>query len=421
MPNCPQCGRPLPMDPAGAPAPCVCGYVPTALDAVVPARSLLSDSLEAPEWPILRDVLRRSAADAPDAWAAFAACRSVEVYTDGSAPLKNPGGPAGFAAVVVGFAAPVAADPAGRPAPVARLDLGGHVPPRREAPATSNNRAEIAGVLTALGALISLPAGPWRAAPATVWSDSSYTVMCGNGTWQRKKNTDLWPLYDACVAAARSRIPGLHIAWLKGHAANAYNEAADELATRAALDFDAAVYARYRAAQAATGREVPGATAVAAPAADPAPTPPPAPAPRPLAADTGAADYAVLLHTRLDGPGLTGPATGRYRVTARDGRSRDATVRHAGPHAADEAEYHTLRAALTDIADRIRAAGRAPADYTVTVTSPQELMVKQLTGAYRVKAAALQAPYAAARAAIAEFGRVDLIWQPAEQVKRLFP
>src|SRR5439155_22376084 len=94
----------------------------------------------------------------------------------------------------------------GKPLPInpsARLDLGGYIPARGTEPLTSNNRAEIAGVLAALEALRHLGQAPHAARRVVIWSDSTYVVNCADGTWRRKKNTDLWPVLDRLVAEAR--------------------------------------------------------------------------------------------------------------------------------------------------------------------------------------------------------------------------
>ncbi|HMA33846.1 MAG TPA: RNase H family protein [Chloroflexia bacterium] len=375
---------------------------------------------DVPEWASVRQAVEASRARDPAAWAAFAPCLAIEVYTDGSAPLQNPGGAAGFAAVVVGFQEAIDFAAAARPPVAARLDLGGYIPARATPPATSNNRAEIAGVLAGLHALQHLGWGASHTAPPHIWSDSTYVVECAAGRWQRKKNTDLWPLYDAAEQALTTFWPaGAALAWVKGHADNPFNAAADELATRAAFNFAEAGYTHYRAAQAATGREMPGA-ALAAPALPV----PPAAAPAPTDWLQGA-DYTLVLFTRLDGGGQPnvgrGPCRSRYQLWTRNGRGRQGAVAHAGERFADEAEYLTLIAALTDLAGRITAAGRDPAAFTVTIYSHHELMVKQLAGTYRVKAAALQAPFAAAGALLGRFARVDLIWRPAHMIRPLFP
>jgi ribonuclease HI len=390
-----------------------------------------------PEWASVQAALAASRAKEPDAWAAFAGCRAVEIYTDGSAPVRNPGGPAGWAAVIAGFAMPVGEGSGPRPVALARLDLGGYVAARKAEPATSNNRAEIAGILAALAALPQLAPGPWSEAGATIWSDSSYAVFCGLGTWQRKKNTDLWPILDRLVLAARGGVPGgVRLEWLKGHAGNAYNEAADGVATRAAFDFDPIAYNRYRAAQTATGREMPGAAAIVAQAAAPSPPPaapasesrptsdpqPPTPSavpqaepaeggpPLPAGWQTGA-NYTLALYAQKGS---------RYRLWTSDGRSRLTTVAQAGSLPPAEAEYTLLMAALTDLAARIREGGRDPARYTVAVYSGQELVVKQLAGSYRVKAPGLLALYGQASALMRQFKAVTPIWKPAADVKSLF-
>ena len=87
---------------------------------------------------------------------AFKPCRSIEIYTDGSAPIANPGGPLGFAVVAVGYSETIDVSRQDRPQPCARLDLGDFVAARKSEPKTSNNRAEIAAVLAAFQLLNNL-------------------------------------------------------------------------------------------------------------------------------------------------------------------------------------------------------------------------------------------------------------------------
>ena len=384
---------------------------------------------EAQEWKIVQRVVGESIEGEPEAWEALARCANIEAYTDGSAPVRNPGGPAGFAAVLVGFNARVSKSTPERPTPAARLDLGGYIPQRNAAPLTSNNRAEIAGIMAAYEALRRLATMGWAARQVTVWSDSKYAVMCAGGAWKRKKNTDLWPIYDRLAEGVWRAVPGgVALEWVKGHAGNLYNEAADKFATQAAFNFNQEQYARFRAAQAATGREMPGG-AVLDEAQDaqseeedtPQSIPQRNSSPEPRGW-LNEADYALVLHTRMDNKQASagmGAGTGQYRIWSRDGRSRHAEVAHKGQMLHDEAEYATLIAALSGMVERMDAKGRDPRDFAVTVYSSRELMVKQLTGEYKVKAAALQAPYNEARTLLKRFGHVEFVWKRGPELTAL--
>ena len=283
----------------------------------------------------------------------------------------------------------------------------------------------MAGIMAAQEALRHLSTTGWAGRQVTIWSDSKYGVMCATGVWKRKKNTDLWPIYDRLAAQVGHAVPGgVALEWVKGHAGNLYNEAADQLATVAAFNFNAEKYSRYREAQAATGREMPGADALAlsdAVVKTPvqAKTAAAVVSPAQSAGWLNGADYALILHTRMEAKQQsagTGVGTGTYRIWAKDGRSRQAEVQHSGQMLHDEAEYHTLIAALSGIAERITSRGRNTHDYTLTIYSGRELVVKQLKGEYKVKAAALQAPYTDARALLRSFRRVELIWKRGQEL-----
>ena len=149
----------------------------------------------------------------------------VIAYTDGAC-IKNPGGPAGWAALVLS-----AADVSGNVARdgAARIECFGYIP---RAQTTTNNRAEITAVLAALSI------APVAAA-LTVYSDSNYTINVAQGTYQMKANSDLWSLYRALLG--RRSVPPTFI-WVQGHAGHDLNERADELAGRGAFNGDEAAY-----------------------------------------------------------------------------------------------------------------------------------------------------------------------------------
>lgn len=157
----------------------------------------------------------------------------VVAYTDGAC-LKNPGGPAGWSALL--WAAIDATDGrvrAGAPC----LELYGHIP---RSPTTTNNRAEIAAVL----AVLSL-APPTL--PLTIYSDSEYTIKVAQGTYKMKANPDLWSIYRKLLSY-RKQPP--RFIWVQGHAGQEHNERADELAGLGAWNNDHAAYEKWQASQA---------------------------------------------------------------------------------------------------------------------------------------------------------------------------
>src|SRR5262245_42758303 len=121
----------------------------------------------------------------------------IQIYTDGACD-PNPGGPGGWAAILI--------------------EDGQQRALYGSDESTTNNRMEL---LAAIKGLEATPAG----SDVTLWSDSEYLVKTMTQGWRRRANTDLWQLLDHLVAARSVRWE-----WVRGHAGHVWNEEADRLA-----------------------------------------------------------------------------------------------------------------------------------------------------------------------------------------------
>ena len=156
----------------------------------------------------------------------------IIAYTDGAC-LKNPGGPAGWSALLWAVADN---DDGKARSGAACLECYGHIP---KAPTTTNNRAEIAAVLAVLS--IAPPT-----LPLTIYSDSEYTIKVAQGVYQMKANPDLWMIYRKLLSY-RKQVPKFE--WVRGHAGHEHNERADELAGLGTFNNDRAAYEKWLASQ----------------------------------------------------------------------------------------------------------------------------------------------------------------------------
>jgi ribonuclease HI len=159
--------------------------------------------------------------------------KGVVAYTDGAC-LKNPGGPAGWSALVWAVADTVN----GKILPgTPCLERYGHIP---KAATTTNNRAEISAVLAVLS--LAPPVFPLK-----IYSDSEYTIKVATGVFKMKVNVDLWEIYQE-LCRYRKQPPVFE--WVRGHAGQEHNERADELAGMGAFNKDQAAYQKWQASQA---------------------------------------------------------------------------------------------------------------------------------------------------------------------------
>jgi ribonuclease HI len=171
----------------------------------------------------------------------------VVAYTDGAC-IKNPGGPAGWSAILL-----AAADLEGEKARngAQKIECHGHI---ARSPNTTNNRAEITAVLAALSI------AP-RDQPLTIHSDSEYTIKVAQGVYKMKANPDLWSLYRTLVGR---RSAPLAFEWVRGHAGHDLNELADELAGLGAWNDDYEAYREWQESNAPEAHNAPASPQLAA-------------------------------------------------------------------------------------------------------------------------------------------------------------
>lgn len=141
------------------------------------------------------------------------------IYTDGGC-AENPGGPGGYAAIVI-------------KQDVLEIEKfsGGFA-------STTNNRMEI---MAAIVGLNSIPEG----STYLLYSDSQYMLNCFSGLWARKKNEDLFELLDK---AAKGKFGKTE--WIRGHTGDTYNEWCDRMCQEAMAKENLPVDKGYRRLQA---------------------------------------------------------------------------------------------------------------------------------------------------------------------------
>jgi ribonuclease HI len=155
--------------------------------------------------------------------------KGVMAFSDGAC-IKNPGGPAGWGAILL--AADSVTDGVAHE-DAKPIECYGYIP---KSQTTTNNRAEISAVLAVL--CIAPPEHALK-----IYSDSDYTIKVAQGTYQMKANADLWSLYRMLLN--RRKISPL-FEWVRGHAGHDLNERADELAGLGAWNGDRDAYRKWQ-------------------------------------------------------------------------------------------------------------------------------------------------------------------------------
>jgi ribonuclease HI len=85
----------------------------------------------------------------------------------------------------------------------------------------------------------------------------------------------------------------------------------------------------------------------------------------------------------------------------------------------NEAEYDTLIAALDDVSQRVEAAGKRPADFTLEVRGDSSLVLRQVRGEWKAKEERMRQRRDMARSLLARFGGYRLVEQPREESVRV--
>ena len=335
-----------------------------------------------PELTSVSEGITRAQEQQKERWEKLHALTEWEVYTDGSAPIINPGGVIGFASVFVlgdGEA----------------FEVSGGVPARKTEPPTSNNRAEIAGAIAILELIyrthtqkLPLPKS------VEIVCDSQYVVHCAQGKWKKHKNRDLWQRFDQLASVCRAQKVKVTYRWTRAHVGTEWNERADVLAKEAAMSMEA------RPVETNSVSKPEPAAKVDNQAYDDGPDDP---------------HYRLRLFTAMSGKN---GADGYYEIrTPNRARQQNLTVEDC--ITLDEAEYRTLHRALNDMLETLVTAGRDASEFRLEISSSRELMLKQIQGLYGVKSERLIPLHQKARQLVRRFAAVAWVQADKKSLKEL--
>lgn len=91
---------------------------------------------------------------------------------------------------------------------------------------TTNNKMELTAVILALRA-VKTPIDK-----LTIITDSQYVIGCATKGWKRKKNVQMWKLFDETYTKTKEKCPIIEFKWTKGHEDDKFNNICDSLAVK---------------------------------------------------------------------------------------------------------------------------------------------------------------------------------------------
>lgn len=144
--------------------------------------------------------------------------------------------------------------------------------------------------------------------------------------------------------------------------------------------------------------------------------PPPAPRQQrlPVSDWAGPVDYLIV----FDGGsrGNPGPGYGSYAIFDTAGSGQPVRLAFEGEMTNNEAEYHTLLAAVRDLRKRL---GSQAGNVTVKILGDSQLVIAQVSGQWKVKEPRLRALCDQVRAELRPFKGYRLVHQPREDTLRV--
>ena len=135
---------------------------------------------------------------------------------------------------------------------------------------------------------------------------------------------------------------------------------------------------------------------------------------RPVSAIPGV-DYTVF----FDGGSLGNPGKGygSYEIAGPDGTIAARQVQFGNDMTSNQAEFHAIIAALEDLLERV---GLRAGTLSVAVRGDSQLVIRGLSGEWRVKHPGLQPLHQRAADLLRRFSNIDLAWHPRRESVRTF-
>ena len=127
------------------------------------------------------------------------------------------------------------------------------------------------------------------------------------------------------------------------------------------------------------------------------------------------ADYTVV----FDGGSLGNPGKGygSYEIAGPDGSVAARKVQFGNDMTNNQAEFRAVIAGLEDLLERV---GPSASALSVAVRGDSQLVIRGLTGEWRVKHPGLQPLHRQAADLLRRFKRVDVAWHPRRESVRTF-